>query len=399
MEKRNSVITQAAILSLSILLTSATAINGALPQMRNSLNMTTTQGELVATVPALAVVIFVILSNLIAKKIGIKKTVQIGLLFVGFGGIAPIFLTSYPMIIVSRFILGAGFGLFNSLAVSIINLLYRDEVNRRATLLGFRGAAENIGSAVMTIAAGILLSVSWKFSFGVYAIAFPIFILFTMFVPEIDEKDHEKSSDQGQSHEKIQLPVFLLALFALFLVMTFIAIGVRFPAMVTSMRGEDYNASNFLAVMPIIGIVTGTFFGRINQILGEKCLHLGLILLAIATLLIGLSNGNFALLLVGYFISGIPGSLIFPFIYNSLNSYAPASKMNIATSIILIGCNLGNFLAPFGLSILQKVTGSESIFAPFIALFFIIIGILIAFIVRDMGFFQKNQLTKTVKSK
>lgn len=113
MEKRNSGLTQVAILAISILLTSATAINGALPQMRASLSMTTTQGELVATVPSLGVVIFVVLSSLIAKKIGIKRTVQIGLLLVGFGGIAPIFLVNYPLIIVSRFILGAGFGLFN----------------------------------------------------------------------------------------------------------------------------------------------------------------------------------------------------------------------------------------------------------------------------------------------
>lgn len=386
MEKRNSGLTQVAILAISILLTSATAINGALPQMRASLSMTTTQGELVATVPSLGVVIFVVLSSLIAKKIGIKRTVQIGLLLVGFGGIAPIFLVNYPLIIVSRFVLGAGFGLFNSLAVSIINILYRDEENRRANMLGFRGAAENIGSAVMTIAAGILLSISWKLSFGIYAIAFVVLIVFTLFVPEITDKTPNKMNHK----EKINMTVFLLALFALFLVMTFVAIGVRFPAMVTSMRGENYNASNLLAVMPIIGIITGFFFGRIYQVIGEKCLHLGLILLAVATLLIGISAGNFPVLLTSYFISGIPGSLIFPFIYNSLNKYAPASKMNVATSIILIGCNLGSFLAPFGLNLLQKVGGSESIFIPFIALFTIILGILMIFVIRDMNLLQRK---------
>ncbi|MCZ2493285.1 MFS transporter [Dellaglioa carnosa] len=388
MEKRNSGLTQVAILAISILLTSATAINGALPQMRASLSMTTTQGELVATVPSLGVVIFVVLSSLIAKKIGIKRTVQIGLLLVGFGGIAPIFLVNYPLIIMSRFILGAGFGLFNSLAVSIINILYRDEENRRANMLGFRGAAENIGSAVMTIAAGILLSISWKLSFGIYAIAFFVLIVFTLFVPEITDKTPNKMNHKDK--EKINMTVFLLALFALFLVMTFVAIGVRFPAMVTSMRGGNYNASNLLAVMPIIGIITGFFFGRIYQALGEKCLHLGLILLAVATLLIGISAGNFPLLLIGYFISGIPGSLIFPFIYNSLNKYAPASKMNVVTSIILIGCNLGSFLAPFGLNLLQKIGGSESIFTPFIALSTIILGILMIFVIRDMNILQRK---------
>lgn len=73
MINKNSLMTRLSILAISLLLTSAMSINGALPQMQKALGMTTTQVELVATLPALAVVIFVILSNLIAEKIGTKK--------------------------------------------------------------------------------------------------------------------------------------------------------------------------------------------------------------------------------------------------------------------------------------------------------------------------------------
>ncbi|MEO1772169.1 MFS transporter [Candidatus Enterococcus ferrettii] len=402
MVKKNSVITQISILAISMLLTSATAINGALPQMKNSLGMTTTQGELVATVPALAVVIFVVLSSFIAQKIGVKKTVQLGLLLVGIGDVVPIFLTGYPLIIVSRFVLGAGFGLFNSLAVSIINLLYKNEPNKRAALLGFRGSAENIGSAMMTLVAGLLLAFGWKLSFGVYLLAFPILIMFSLFVPEINDQDTEEEiSTLGTEEITRVLPqVYLLSMFALFLVMIFVAIGVRFPAMVASLKGDSYNASNFLAVMPIIGILTGATFGFVNRLFGEKCLYIGLGLLALSTILIGNSEDNFRLLLVGYFISGIPGSLIFPFIYNSLNKYAPSSKMNYATSIILIGCNLGNFVAPFGLRILQTASGSSSIFAPFKILFGLVLVVLVILWVNNTDHFQKRMIGgKIVNSK
>lgn len=395
--KKNTIITPLAILSISLLLTSATAINGALPQMRASLGMTTTQGELVATVPALAVVLFVVLSSFIAQKIGVKRTIQLGLILVGIGGAAPLVLTSYPVILVSRFLLGAGFGLFNSLAVSVINLLYREVPNKRATLLGYRGAAENIGSAAMTLLAGVLLAFGWKFSFGVYLLAFPILFLFTIGVPEIQSAP-EKQTEEQETAAHVRPQVYLLAIFASFLVMTFMAIGVRFPAMVVTMRGADYNASNFLAVMPIIGIVTGAAFGYVNRLLGRKCLYLGLALLALATLLIGRSENNFSLLLIGYFISGIPGSLIFPFIYNSLNNYASASKMNFATSVILIGCNLGNFIAPFGLSLLQSLAGTESLFAPFQLLFVIIAVLLAAIVVKQTNFFRKKTLKATQTS-
>lgn len=374
MINKNSIMTRLSILSISLLLTSALSINGALPQMRAALGMTTTQVELVATLPALAVVIFVVLSSFIAEKIGTKRTVQLGLLLVGFGGgLAPLFLNSYIPILISRFVLGAGFGLFNSLAVSIINLLFRDEPEERASLLGYRGAAENIGNAGLTLLAGALLAFGWRFSFSVYLIAFPILILFTIFVPEIKEVKKEKTSEKGE----LKASVYLLAFFALFLVMTFVAIGVRFPTMVTDIKGANYNASNFLAVMPIIGIVTGSLFGFVNRLLGDKCLYLGLALLALSTFLIASSENNFALLLIGYFISGIPGSLIFPFIYNSLNLYSSPAKMTAATSIILIGCNLGNFIAPFGLSTLQFVSGTSDLFAPFKLLSILLIMILV----------------------
>jgi len=39
--------------------------------------------------------------------------------------------------------------------------------------------------------------------------------------------------------------------------------------------------------------------------------------------------------------------------------------MSIATSIIDIGCNIGNFLASFGLRAFQSLSGSTSIFVSF----------------------------------
>ncbi len=368
MEKRNSFMTQFSILAISLFLTSATSINGALPQMQNELGMNNFVTELVATLPALAVVIFVILSSFIAEKIGTKRTIQIGLILVGVGGAAPIILPNYQLILVSRFILGAGFGLFNSLAVSIINMLYRDEHKKRADLLGFRGSSENIGNTLMTLLAGVFLAFGWRLSFGVYLLAFPILILFTIFVPEIKEEETNSENQVSTEVGKLEMPVYVLALFALFLVMTFIAFGVRFPAMATSLKGPNFNASTYLAMHPLIGIIAGAIFGPLNRILKEKCLYLGMGLLIVSCFMVSNAQDSFPMLVIGYLISGIPGALILPFIYNALNDYASKDKMNAATSIIVIGCNVGNFIAPFSLQFFQFLSGSSSIFAPFTAI-------------------------------
>ena len=52
-DKSNSLVVKAAVLCISLLLTSAPAINGALPLMRAALNVSNTQNELLSTVPSL----------------------------------------------------------------------------------------------------------------------------------------------------------------------------------------------------------------------------------------------------------------------------------------------------------------------------------------------------------
>src|SRR5699024_12495921 len=101
------------------------------------------------------------------------------------------------MILVSRIILGAGLGLYNSLAVSYISALYTG--NTRASLMGMRNSMEAIGQTVLIFLAGILVNISWTASFSVYVLAFPIALLFALKVPEITfEKERSEERRVGK---------------------------------------------------------------------------------------------------------------------------------------------------------------------------------------------------------
>ncbi|EHL98461.1 transporter, major facilitator family protein [Lentilactobacillus parafarraginis F0439] len=390
MRNKNRFLSKVAVLSVSLVLTSAGSINGALPLIQSGLKISNTEMELLSTAPALSVVVFVLLSAFFAEKIGIKRTISIGLLLVGVAGGAPLILKNYPVILASRFLLGAGFGLINSLAVSIINMLFDDEVETKATMQGFRGAAENVGNAVLTILAGLLLAANWHMSFAIYLIAFPILAVFWIFVPDVsmtDGTDHKS----GAIGEQIHIPamIWVLAGFALLLVMMMTGLSVRFSSMAVAIKGPNFNASNILAAMPIIGIITGSFFGLLNKWTGRGCLYIGIGLLILANLLVGFSGDNFTMLLVGYVISGIPGSLVFPFIYNSLNLYVSKKSMAFATSLILIGCNLGGFLSPFGMNLAQTLSGSSALGAPFPVFTVLLLGIALVFYLQDRSISKK----------
>ncbi|HFP8315408.1 TPA: MFS transporter, partial [Enterococcus faecium] len=369
MNNQKSLLQKGAILSISLMLTSSQAINGVIPQMKQSLGISQSQSELLGTAPSITVILFILLSSYFAKRIGMKKTIILGLLLAGIGGIIPVFTATFQTVLISRVILGAGLGVYNSLAVTYISSLYSG--NTRATLLGIRNSMEALGQTILIFLAGVLVNINWTASFLVYAIAFPVALLFALKVPEI----RDENSDIPENHvkEKMNPMVFALVLFAILLVMNSIAISVRFASIATEIKGVNFNASNYLALMPILGILAGFMFGPINKWIGKGTLYLGIIFFIISNLLIAVSNGNMTFLLTGLFLSSITGSWCFPFIFSNLDKVTTKNTINFATSLIFIGCNIGNFIAPIAMQLAQFLTRSTNLTAPF----FVFAGIFI----------------------
>lgn len=365
MKSQDKWITKIAFLGISFMLTSAYAINGALPQMTKSLGVSATEVQALATTPSIVVTVFVLLSSFIAAKLGDKKTIILGMLLVGFAGIVPFFVSSYAAILVSRMVLGAGFGIFNSLAVSMIAVMYQGQT--RATMLGWRAAVEQIGQAVLTFVAGLLLNFGWHTTFLVYLLAFPILYLFYVRVPDTTEMLAEAEEKQGKAvkkslegPKKISPVVWILTLFAAFLVIDYMAIQLSFPFMAQSLGVNGMVVSTILSFMLVAAMVGGIVYGTIQKLFGRFTLQVGLILMAISNYLVAFSNHNFVMLTIGVLLIGFPMQLISPFIFSQLPNLAPLKKQPFVTSIILIGFNVGVFVEPFIISFLAGIMGNHT---------------------------------------
>ncbi|MBZ6003107.1 MFS transporter [Leuconostoc gelidum subsp. aenigmaticum] len=364
MQSQDKWITKIAFLGISFMLTSAYAINGAMPQMTKALGVSATQVQALATTPSIVVTVFVLLSSFIAAKLGDKKTIMLGMLLVGFAGIVPFFVTSYPIILVSRMILGAGFGIFNSLAVSMIAVMYQGQT--RATMLGWRAAVEQIGQAVLTFVAGLLLNFGWQTTFLVYLLAFPILYLFYVRVPDTtemlaaDQKNNKKTHIKRDVPQNISPLVWVLTLFAAFIVIDYMAIQLSFPFMAQSLGVSGLLVSTILSLMLVAAMVGGLVYGGMQKLFGRFTLQVGLLLMVLSNFLVAFSNGNFVILTIGVLLIGFPMQLISPFIFSQLPNLAPLKKQPFVTSIVLIGFNVGVFVEPFALSLLAKIMGNET---------------------------------------
>ncbi|OZG63384.1 MFS transporter [Bifidobacterium lemurum] len=400
----NSVATKAAVLSISMLLLGSPAINGALPFMQASLGVTASQNEMLSTLPNFAVAIFIVIATWLAGRIGMKRTVFIGLLIVGAAGVVPMFTDDYPVVFASRLALGAGLGMFNALAVGLINELYDGAT--KSTMLGLRSSAENVGQMALTFLAGVLLNFGWHWSFAIYFLAFPVAAFFWIHVPDdrpaaavslsaastIESAEevaslHALPPDSAVADkraERLNPFVWALVLFAIMQMLNNLAVSVRFPAIATAIQGEGYNSSFLLSLLPVLGIVGGCVFGAAKRRIGKAVLYIGLAGYILIDMLISLSDGNFAMVMAGVLLTGFPTTWCFPYVFDALDRIVAPRHRQLATSLVFIGCNIGQFLAPISMSAIAAATGSEAPTAPFPIYGVVFAGILVGVIIHDM---------------
>lgn len=374
--KEHSIKQKFAILSISLILTSNSIISGSLVYIQEAFNLTRSEAEFIISLSSLAVMIFIFLAEYLAIFIGIKNTVLLGLLLVGFSGIIPLVFRTYPSIIISRFLLGSGLGLFNGHSANYINLLYHDN-NERTKLHGLRNAFEFIGQIILFTLAGILVKFDYIYTFSLYTSAFLIFIFFKINVEDV-KIEKEKAKINFDSN------IFLFIIFAMLMILNGTAMLMRFPFVASQSRGIDVNVSFYLNFVPIVGMISAFLFTPINLRLREKTIFFGLGFFILANFLIVNFEKNLLGFLFSILLLTFGQSMCMPYIFAEVPRFVKGHSSRIATNLIFIGCNIGVFLAPFFMKSMDKLINTNSLskgFGGFVIIYFIFVGI----------FFRRNK--------
>lgn len=370
MKDVNSKPVQLAVLSVSLLLTSYGVISGIIPQIRDALGVSEAAAELLVTTPSLVALITLFISPALARIFGLKQVIAAGVLLIGVTAIVPIFATSYTAIMAARIVFGLGLGLYNSLAITLIQVLYKG--NTRSQMLGIRGATENIGQAVfMALVSGLFALAGWHGAFGVYLLAFPILVWFWISVPNISLRDNEKDeaddSPTGEHYAKKSSPVLILfCLFAVFYLIVLQSNNVRWAQLAQNVMGKDFDSSMILSVGTVLGILSGLLFGTIVKKFGAAgTFYIGVGIYFVASLLLGFANGNFVVLVIGNFLFNIPGAILGPLLCDNLPRFAPKHAQAFWSTAIIISFHVGVFLSPLVMSGLEMLLGTTNPAAAF----------------------------------
>ena len=368
--KENSLKEKLSILSISLILTSNSIISGSLVYIQQAFNLTRNQAEFIITLSSFTVMIFIFLAEYIALWLGLKKTVLLGLFLVGLSGIFPVIFKTYPAIIMSRIILGAGLGMFNGHSANYINLLYHDN-KKRTKLHGLRNAAEFTGQIILFTLAGILVKINYIYTFLLYTSAFLIMIFFKMNVRDVKIKKERTKIDFNSN-------IFLFIILAMIVLLNATAMTMRFPFVASLSRGMDVNISFYLNFVPIVGMVSAFLFNPINQKLRSKTIFLGLGFYVIANLLIVNFDKNLIGFLLCILLLTFGQSMCMPYIFAEVPRFVKGHSSRIATNLIFIGCNIGVFIAPIFMKNMDKILNTSSLskgFFGFVIIYLIFIGI------------------------
>lgn len=376
------------LLALNIVEQAASAISGAIPQMASAFpQQSQVQIELVTTVVSIFVTIFVLVSGFVTKWLGQKQTAVLGLAIAAASSIIPAFSSSFMAIMISRAVLGIGIGLANPLAISLIGEFFTGDA--LANLMGWRTAVASIGVSLMTFLAGQLLKVSWHAAYWVYLLFIPTLILFVIFVPSPEKVMASKDTNPDKDEKKLSKPnveqpnarrtVIMLALLLLVYMSCAMVSYIKLAMMyVQTGIGTPTQASTVISILGFSQLIGGALFGTAFKFLKEKVLPIGIGLSGVAMILMTFAGSNLTVAALGG-ISGLFGGMAVPYIFTKISLVSTTKTAPLNNALVLVGSNLGSFVAPMFASLLgvTALTSLRNAGWVIVGLTVVIIGVML----------------------
>lgn len=376
------------LLAISLFIMMSAVISPALPLMMKAFpNVDRVNIELLTTIPNAGMIVGLLFSPIMIRKLHPKNVVIIGLLFVGIAGTLPVFLNNYYAIILSRIFLGVGIGIYNSLAVSLILQLYRHDQKDLNQMIGFQNIMNNLGYVVASLAICYLVTISWHAVFWVYIIALPVLLAFVVFVhlPQKSKNSQKQQISFRTAFSHTPPIVVWIGLIVLLIYIFYMAMAYKLPTLIVDSKlGTESTASLMLALIAGIGIPFSATFNWFERVFHQFVFPLCLSFNAIGFFFLSHSH-HFITLLLSCIVLGSGFGLVMPFIFKWIDEVTDQLSVNLATTYTLIMMDIGCAISPLIISIIDRSARGALLSS---AIFFTILTI--------YGFFRTLKAKKKV---
>lgn len=170
---------------------------------------------------------------------------------------------------------------------------------------------------------------------------------------EVEEDTSIKPSTNGG--------VIQLAILFLFVCLFYSAISLKLAShMVESGIGSAADATRIFGFLVLCSIISGIAFEQLAKWCGRYTVFIFEVLTAVVMIAMPFTNSiPLLLVLVLVLVAGFCNGIINPALTARMVAYSPKGSMNLTTSIILIGINVGSLVAPYFFQALGGVLGKK----------------------------------------
>lgn len=338
------------------------------------------------TIPSICVVIGQIVMANLPKKLSPKWQVLTGLLLYACGFI-PYLWSTFPILVVSRIILGIGLSLLVPWTVGFIQLYFSG--NEQQVMLGYASGLNNLGTVIAVLYSGIVSGFDWHFVFFIYLLALLSFLMSVLFLPKVVKEDkvsEKRETAKNKSGLSINLIMVWVKMFLLTVIYFIIPTNLSFYMAMQFHQHNTMTVGVLMSILSLFGVISGMLYARVLAHQTSR-IQEGII---IAIFAVALSLLSFAttlpVFIIGLLLTGWGLGWGLPYLNAQLLATVDSKSSNqvgIGQSMIF----LGQFVSPFMISVLAKIGHQEN---PFI------IGgsLLMIFIV--LMFFDVKQTPKNI---
>ena len=201
------------------------------------------------TVPALGVIVFGPLAGKLIDRIGLYKSLCLGLFSYGLLAIAG-FMLHGPLIFVDRLLLGGSTAMIMAAGTGLISEFY--EGNARLNMIAKQGMSIELGGVIFLFTAGLLANVAWQLPFALYLCAWGLLALVLMCVPQPSVTRH--SMEAGEITRATPAALRLVYTSATLSMIVFFTAIIMLPLRLHDIGLNEAQVGYFLSYVSLVAV-------------------------------------------------------------------------------------------------------------------------------------------------
>lgn len=307
------------------------------------------------TVPYFLLMVASIFVGWLVTKISKRKLVLGGFIFIAFVGTSPLIVDNFSFMMISRLLIGFGFGIVSPLNAAIISEFF--EGKERAAMMGLHVTGMGIGSIFINIVGGMLGNFGYQRFFLVHLIALAAFIVV---ITQLPDTGAQVSSDTQKL--KLNKMVFELSLTSFFHTLFITAYMTNIGThILENLNGSSALTGIVTAVQGGFALIVGLNFSRISSALKHNTLPFSIFAAGLGYLSVVLLPANMFGILFGSACLGVSLSCFMAQASYMISVSVPQIAIALANGVFAVIGGVGGLLSPIILNnIANGVFGNVS---------------------------------------